>query len=391
MALAIEAVLLLLTLSGLAYMVIALLAARSFARSVRRANTTAPPFNPGVTLLKPLKGIDDRMYEALASHCRQQYPGPIELIFGVSFPDDPAVPLVERLRAEFPSTSIHLVISTERLGTSGKVSNLVQMLRHATHSFVVVNDADIAVGPLYLEHVMQPFADNSVGMVTAPYLGRATPGPSGRIGLWSRLEALGISTDFIPGVLTARMLEGGIRFGLGSTLAMRRSALDQAGGFESVLECLADDYELGARIAAAGFRVELTAEVVETSVPAYTFTGFRDHQLRWARSTRDSRRWGYLGLGVTFCLPWALLCAVGSGFALWSLALLSMVLLARVAVALAVGVGILGDRQVLRDLWLIPLRDLFGLAFWMASFAGDTVIWRGERFRLHAGRLTRLN
>ena len=265
------------------------------------------------------------------------------------------------------------------------------MIRHAAHSFVVVNDADIAVGPLYLQRVMRGFADDAVGMVTAPYTGRATPGSSGRIGLWSRLEALGISTDFIPGVLTARMLEGGIRFGLGSTLAMRRSALEQAGGFEAVLECLADDYELGARIAAAGFRVELTAEVVETSVPAYTFTGFRDHQLRWARSTRDSRRWGYLGLGVTFCLPWALLCSIASGFALWSLALLSMVLLARVAVALTVGVGILGDRAVLRDLWLLPLRDLFGLAFWIASFAGDTVVWRGERFRLHAGRLTRLS
>ena len=209
--------------------------------------------------------------------------------------------------------------------------------------------------------------------------------------VWSRLEALGIATEFFPGVLTARMLEGGIHFGLGSTLAMRHDALAAAGGLEPLLEVLADDYELGARIHRAGYRVELSAEVVETSVPPYTFKGFFDHQLRWSRSTRDSRRFGYLGLGVTFVLPWALATCVVSGFALWSLALLSLVLLARTALALSVGVGILGDDQVLRDLWLLPLRDVFGLFFWLWSYAGNTVLWRGERFRLRRGQLERVS
>jgi ceramide glucosyltransferase len=206
--------------------------------------------------------------------------------------------------------------------------------------------------------------------------------------VWSRLEALGISTDFFPGVLVARWLEGGIRFGLGSTLATSKTALAKAGGLEPLVEYLADDYEMGERIANAGYRVELCCEVVETTVPAYKFGGFRDHQLRWARSTRDSRKRGYLGLGITYALPWAMMTCVASGFALWSFSLLSVVALARVAVALSVGVGVLRDGQVLRDLWLLPLRDFFGLGFWAWSFAGDTVVWRGELFRLRDGRIS---
>jgi ceramide glucosyltransferase len=167
--------------------------------------------------------------------------------------------------------------------------------------------------------------------------------------------------------------------------------LAKAGGLEPLVEYLADDYEMGARIAEAGYRVELANEVVETAIPAYSFRGFADHQLRWARSTRDSRRLGYLGLGVTFCLPWAILTCIASGFALWSFTLLSMAALARVSVALVVGVGVLRDGQVLRDLWLLPLRDMLALGFWAWSFAGDTVVWRGERFHLHDGRLRKAN
>ncbi len=389
MAAAVQIVLVLLTLSGLAYLALALSGARVFSRRMRGGGGTGD-FAPGVTVLKPLKGVDARMYEALQSHCRQGYAGAYELVFGVSSAEDPACAEVERLRGEFPEVAMRLVVCPERLGTSGKVSNLVQMLRLATYEFVIVNDADILVGPRYLERVMRVFAEERVGMVTAPYIGRAGAGLNGRVGIWSKMEALGISTDFMPGVLTARMLEGGIRFGLGSTLAIRRAALEEAGGFEAVLECLADDYELGARIAKAGYRVELCGEVVETTVPAYGFAGFRDHQMRWARSTRDSRRWGYVGMGVTFCVPWAVFCCVASGFALPSFALLSLAVLARVAVALSVGVGVLGDGQVLRDLWLLPVRDFFGLGFWMWSFAGDTVVWRGERFRLRDGLLERV-
>jgi ceramide glucosyltransferase len=158
-----------------------------------------------------------------------------------------------------------------------------------------------------------------------------------------------------------------------------------------LVEFLADDYEMGARIAAAGYKVELCGEVVETTVPAYGFRGFWEHQLRWARSTRDSRKMGYVGLGVTYAVPWAIVTCVASGFELWSFSLLSLTLLVRVTVALTVGVGLLRDGEVLRDLWLLPVRDCFGLVFWAWSFAGDTVVWRGERFRLRDGRLVRVS
>jgi ceramide glucosyltransferase len=386
MARAIEAITALLTLAGLAYLLLALWGARSFAHYWRRRKVDVE-FAPDVTILKPVKGVDPRMYAGLVSHCQQRYAGEFEIVFGVSSLDDPAVGEIERLRGDFPECAIRLVECRERLGTSGKVSNLVQMLREARYEHVIINDSDIFVSPRYLTRVMACFADARVGMVTAPYIGRTAERRPGMT-VWSRLEALGISTDFLPGVLVARWLEGGIHFGLGSTLATSKSVLAKAGGLGALVEYLADDYEMGARISKAGYRVELCGEVVETTVPAYDFRGFRDHQLRWARSTRDSGKLGYAGLGITYALPWAMMTCVASGFALWSFSLLSVVALARVAVALSVGVGVLGDGQVLRDLWLLPLRDFFGLWFWAWSFAGDTVVWRGELFHLRDGRIT---
>ena len=383
----VESIVAMLTVAGIVYMVLALWGARSYVRAVQQT-AAIDPGTRGVTLLKPLKGVDPRMYAGLESHCRQDYPGPVELVFGVHSLADPAVAEVERLRLAFPAAAIQLIECPDRLGTSGKVSNLVQMLPHATYEHVVINDSDIYVSPGYLAGVMRLFVNPEVGMVTAPYLGRTGAGGREKT-VWARLEALGISTDFMPGVLTARRLEGGIRFGLGSTLAMTRTALAAAGGLAPLVEYLADDYELGKRIAAAGYRVELCGECVETTVPGYGLKDFWDHQMRWARSTRDSRRHGYLGLGITYCVPWALMTVLASGGALWSFSLLSIALLARVTVALTVGVGILRDDQVLRDLWLLPLRDFFGLLFWAWSFAGDTVVWRGETFRLRQGKISK--
>jgi ceramide glucosyltransferase len=405
LALIVEIVAVLLTLSGIAYGLLALWGAKSFVRVGRIRPIKG--FAPGVTILKPLKGVDSRMYAAFASHCTQTYLGEWEIVFGVSSLADDAVAAVARLKVEYPQIAIRLIECPEKLGTNGKVSTLAQLVSHARFEYLVVNDSDIVVSANYLEKVIAGFAsaeekqipfgedsqksksndkskDGVVGLVTVPYIGRAEKT------LWSRLEALGISTDFMAGVLTARKLEGGIRFGLGSTLATTKTALHKIGGFVSLVDLLADDYELGARLSAAGYRVELVDEVVETTVPAYSLRGFCEHQLRWSRSTRDSRRWGYLGLGVTYVLPWALLAVISSGFSLWSLSLLSMALLLRVGVALTVGVGILRDGQVLRDIWLLPLRDCFGLFFWAWSYASDVVVWRGEKFRLKRGKLERV-
>ncbi|GGA71069.1 ceramide glucosyltransferase [Edaphobacter acidisoli] len=388
MAVVIEAITALLTLSGLAYLLLALWGARDFSHTWRR-QLRGEDFAPDVSILKPVKGVDPSMYAGLVSHCKQDYAGRFEIIFGVGSMDDPAVAEIERLRMEFSECAIRLVECPERLGTSGKVSNLIQMLREASYDYVLINDSDIRVSSRYLSRVMSGFADASVGMVTAPYIGRTGEGRSATV--WSRLEALGIATDFFPGVLTARKLERGIRFGLGSTLAMRKVALIKAGGLEPLVEILADDYEMGARIWKAGYRIELSDEVVETTVPPYSFRGFVEHQLRWARTVRDSRKLGYVGLCITYAVPWAITTCIASGFALWSFTLLSLVLLARVAVALSVGVGILRDGQVLRDFWLLIVRDFFGLFFWAWSYANDTIVWRGERFRLHDGRLIRVD
>jgi ceramide glucosyltransferase len=378
-AIAVELVCALLTVCGVVYGLLVLSAVRSFVRAKPSAEEFAPP----VTILKPVKGVDARMHVGLVSHCQQQYSGVFEMVFGVSSLSDPAVAEIARLKVEFPDVRIQLVECTERLGTNGKVSNLAQMLPHARYEHVVVNDSDIQVGPQYLQNVMRPFADARVGLVTAPSVGRAERT------LWSKLEALGIATDFMPGVLVARKLEGGIRFGLGSTLATTKTALRAMGGFEALVDQLADDYELGVRLAKAGYTVELAREVVGTTVPAYTLRGFCEHQLRWSRSTRDSRRGGYVGLGVTYVLPWAMATVLASGVTLWSVTLLSVALLVRVATSLTVGVGLLRDEQVLRDLWLLPVRDLFGLFFWAWSYAGDTIVWRGEQFRLRGGKLVR--
>lgn len=384
---AVAAITSVLTLIGLGYYLLALWSARSFHRESRH---TPPNFEPGVSILKPVKGLDPEMYSSFRSHCLQAYQGPYEILFGVSAMDDPAVAAIERLQAEFPERSIRLVLCPEHLGANGKVSNLVQMTAHARHEYILINDSDIKVSPRYLMEIMSRFRPSAsrgrpVGLVTALYRGSAR----GTIG--SRMEALGIATDFIAGVLTARQIEGGIRFGLGATLAISREALVAIGGLAPLVDYLADDYELGARVSQCGFEVALSREVVETFVPAYSFAQFLAHQIRWSRSTLHSRKLGYTGMVFTYGLPWAFFNVIASGASLSSVALLSLTMLARVALALAVGVGVLGDLQTLRDLWLLPLRDLVALAVWVWSFAGDTVAWRGQRFTLKDGKLRRLS
>jgi ceramide glucosyltransferase len=339
---------------------------------------------PPISILKPLKGTDPEIYECFRSHCLQDYPE-YEIIFGVSDPNDPAVESVKALQREFPARRIQLVVSETILGTNVKVSNLAQMLTEARHGLLIINDSDIRVEPDYLLCVTAPLADQRVGMVTCLYRGVA--GPT----LGSRLEALGISTDFCPSVLAARQLEAGIRFGLGSTLAFRRSELEQIGGFTSFVDYLADDYELGKRIAGLGLAVKLSEVVVETYLPSYRWREFFAHQLRWARGVRDARAGGYAGLIFTFGLLWALLGLAASRGALWAWSGLALTLLLRLAVALIVGRQILQDRQILKDAWLIPLRDLLAVVVWIASLGGHTVTWRGDRFRLKNGKLTRIS
>jgi ceramide glucosyltransferase len=370
--------------SSALYYLLCLWSAVAFLRE-REAGEGADPTQafPPISILKPLKGTDPEMYESFRSHCLQNYPV-YEIIFGVSDPSDPAIESVKKLQREFPDRRIQLLVCPKLLGANVKVSNLAQMLAEARYEHLIVNDSDIRVEPDYLRRIIAPLADPRMGIVTCLYRGVA--GAT----LGSRLEALGISTDFSPSVLAAWQLEGGIRFGLGSTLALRRADLEKIGGFTSFVDYLADDYELGKRIASLGLTVELSDVVVETHLPSYRLREFFAHQLRWARGVRDARAGGYLGLVFTFGMVWSVLALAAGRGALWACCALAVTLFLRLAIALFVGRGVLQDRQILKYAWLIPLRDLVAAAVWMVSLGGHTVTWRGDRFRLKNGKLTRI-
>jgi ceramide glucosyltransferase len=380
------------TVGSLVFYFLSALALASFLGDRRRKRKQAALAErelPPVSILKPLKGADPEIWESFCSHCEQDYPE-FQLIFGVSDPADPAIELVRKLQAKYPHRQIELIVCERVLGTNIKVSNLAQMLAAARYEILLVNDSDIRVPADYLRQVVAPLGDDSVGLVTCLYRGVASAT------LGSRLEALGIGTDFVPGVLSARFLERGLHFGLGSTLGFRRRDLEAIGGFEALWDYLADDYELGRRIAASGKRVELSAATVTTFLPAYTLVEFFRHQLRWSRTIRDARRWGYAGLIFTFGLPWALLTLLAADGARWAWLLFALTLAARLGVGFAAAEVVLRDRPMFRNgsfrnILLILLRDAIAPLVWAASFMGNSIHWRGGVFDLKEGRLIRIS
>src|SRR5271167_1362236 len=299
----------LLAVAGTGYFVLCIWAARRWQRE--RLGRQPAPFTPPVSILRSLKGLDPHMYLAFRSHCVLDY-DEYEVLFGVSDLNDPAVALVEKLREEFPLRQLQVVHCPEVLGLNGKVSNLAQMLPQARYEHIVINDSDIVVPRDYLQRVLAPMAKPGVGMVTTLY--RAIAGKT----LASRLEALGLSTDFAGGVLIARAMEGRIRFGLGATIATTKTVVREIGGLEPMADYLGDDYELGARTVAAGHRVELADVLVETALPDYSFRDFWLHQMRWARNVKDRRPGQYFGSVVTFALVWAVLGVLAGPHEWWT-------------------------------------------------------------------------
>ncbi len=374
--LTIEIVVAVLALCGIAYYVMALYAVWAF---LRRRYPLAVGFTPPLSILKTLRGADPRAYECFRSHCVQDYPE-YELIFGVSEHDDPAVAVVEQLIKDFPERRIRLVVCPQSLGANRKVSNLIQMLPEARHSVLLINDGDIRVPRDYLRRIVAPLADSKVGLCTALY--RAVAGKS----FWSKLEALSI-TDFVGSVLVAHTFARNFHYGFGSTLCLRREALDKAGGFEALADYLADDHQLGTNLVSAGYRVFLSDVIVETTLPDYDFRGFWDHQLRWARTVRDASPRGYLGMLLALGVEWAALAVIISGAAVWSLALFFVAALLRLDALLAVVLFVTHEHSIWRRIWLVPFRLAEGVAVWAASFFSDDVVWRGEVFTLHGGKL----
>jgi len=326
-----------------------------------------------ISILKPIRGRDPEFYQAIRSHAVQDYPE-FEILFGFSNPHDPAMADVARLQTEFPDLPIFThIVPTKAPNT--KVGVLAGLARHARHELLLVSDSDIRVEPGYLRTVAAPLAVPAVGLVTCLYRGVGKSWPS-------RAEALGIATEFVPSVLVARLL-GVAEFALGSTMVFRAGDLRAIGGFEAIADYVADDYQLGARITSLGRRVEFAPVVVETDLGGESWLETWRHQLRWSRTIRVSRPSGYYGYVVTHATLWSL---VAFAFGQWWAG--AAALTVRMAAGIAVAGGTLRYRPIARDWWMIPLRDLFGFAVWLAGLSGTNVYWRGRRLKLHPdGRL----
>lgn len=356
------------------YHLLAIIAAMRFRR------TPEPPadFTPPVSIFKPLKGLERDCYELLAGFCRQDYPE-YEVLFCVSDPQDPVVEVVKRVRADFPQVPARLLIADRQYGANKKVGSLEKMYREMRHPFLAASDGDMRVTPDYLRRVMSHFRDPAVGLVTCFY--RAEPGGT----LASVFEAIGISGEFHPSAMVARMLEG-VKFAFGSTLATRKELVEAVGGFPSMADA-SDDYELGSRVAALGHKVVISPYVVNTVLPADTWRTMLQRQFRWARCTFASRPWGHAGLIFTYGLPFLLaaLALAPASVAVWTMAITWLVL--RLASAWMANTLVLSDPILKKHLLLVPLRDLVTFGLWLASFFFRQATWKGEQIRLEKGKM----
>jgi ceramide glucosyltransferase len=359
---------------SLVYCVLIVVATRRF------LSTTLP--NPGnkppISVLKPLCGHDDGLEENLRSFLTQDYPK-YEVLFGVHRSDDPAVAVAENIIREFSGRiSARLVITGESPIPNAKAFSLNRMVREANYDVLVMSDSDVRVTPSLLSHLAQELQDDHIGLISCPY--RAVPGKS----LWSRLEAIGMNTELLGGVMVARMIEG-MRFALGCTVAVRRSVLENMGGFGYLQEFLAEDFVIGQRAAELGHGVLFSSYVIEHRIGSQQMMPNLGHRMRWARSTRRSRPLGYWGQIFTYPLPLALLlCAVYPSA--WPILFLTIIL--RGAAALATARDIVHDPVTQRQWWLLPIQDVIGFFVWISGFVGDKIIWRNRKCTvLRDGRL----
>ncbi len=334
-----------------AYQLFAILACLQYKRQHLHGHQTL------VSILKPVRGADGNLANALASHSKLD----AELLCGVASMNDPAVPIIKK----FPKAKI---VECSTVTPNAKVGVLIDLVKAARRDIIIVNDSDICVPPDYLERVTAPLEDPKVGLVTCLY--RAVGDTFA-----ARFEALGVATDFAPSTLVARMV-GVDEFAMGSTLAFRRKDLEKIGGFESIAAYIADDYQLGHRLHASGLKCVLSDVVVETHLGG-TFVDVWRHQVRWARTIRVSKFWGYLGLPITYATLWAV---VAAALGMWKIAI--AILLIRMLMAIEAGWFKMRSPDVLRLFYLIPVRDLFGVAVWIAGLFGNTVIWRGRKLHL---------
>lgn len=369
MVLAITLVLLALVAGSLVFTILTIEASR------RYLSVKPPPLTdlPPISVLKPLAGVDEGLYENLRSFYLQDYPQ-FEILMAVSTGDDPALPLARQIANDFPNVTTKILVTGEPPYPNRKVCSVDRMVAASSHDLLVMSDSDIRVTPDLLRVLAAEFQDPSLALTTCPY--RAVPGKS----FWSRLEAIMMNTEFLSGILTARMLEG-MRFAVGPTTAARKKLIDAIGGFESLRDYLAEDFVLGQKAADLGFGVALSSYVVEHRIGSSNFRENSNHRLRWVRSTRRSRPAGYVGQLFTYPLPLALL-LVAWATQWWPLLALTVIL--RTANAWVVAIRILRDPLTAHSWWLVPVQDVMSFLFWFAGFFGNTINWRGKRFYLES-------
>jgi ceramide glucosyltransferase len=348
----------------------------------RRSNVSADSVTdlPGVSLLKPLCGLEPNLRENLASFFAQTCPQ-FEIIFGMRDATDPALQVLRSVQQDFPSVPVKVVFSGAPKWPNAKVWQLENMRARCSHNYLVISDSDVRVTPDYLEAVVRPLLNPATGLVTCVYRGVPTGG------LWSRLEALGMSIEMTAGVLASDLLEG-MKFALGPTMAIRTDVLDAIGGFAVLGTYCADDYVLGNLVHEAGWKVELSRHAIDHIVLNRSFKSSILHQVRWMKSARFSRPAGHVASVLSFCMPFALLAAGAAAVShhgFLALSLFGWGLLNRALMAVLAGWKTVGDRNSLRHCWLFPLRDFMGFCFWTASFFGNTVLWRSVTYELQSG------
>lgn len=350
---------------SLVYCILVVVATHRFLSTALPASGNKPP----VSMLKPLCGHDDGLEENLRSFMVQDYPE-YEVLFGVHRPDDASVAVAEKIIGEFSGRiSARLIITGESPIPNAKAFSLNRMVREARYDVLVMSDSDVRVTPSLLSHLAQEFQDDRIGLISCPY--RAVPGKS----LWSRLEAIGMNTELLGGVMVARMVEG-MRFALGCTVAVRRSVLEDMGGFGYLQEFLAEDFVIGQRAAELGHGVLFSSYVIEHRIGSQNMTHNLGHRMRWARSTRRSRPAGYWGQIFTYPLPLALLLCAAYPSA-WPVLFLTFIL--RGIAALATARNIVHDPVTQKQWWLLPVQDLIGFFVWISGFVGDKIVWRDRK------------
>ncbi len=335
-----------------------------------------PDFHPPITILKPVCGLDSDDYENLASFCQQDYPE-YQIIFGVRDGQDPSVDVIKEIISKFPDIDIQLIVSDRIIGTNLKVSNLANTVASAKYPILLIADSDIRVGSDYLRRIIQPMRDPTVGVVTCLYRSLTH-------GWLAIVEALWISTEFHPSVLVARKLEG-MKFALGSTILIKKDALEAIGGFLAIADYLADDFQLGNLPAQVGYKVVLSDYIVDHVLATQSINDLINRQTRWAYCQRVSRPWGYLGLIFTQGTATSLLFLMITEGSMLGWTSLGITWTTRLMMGWIVGVRSLKDPVAKKFLWLAPLRDLISSALWCYSFGGNVIEWRGQRLKLTKG------